>query len=153
MNSRSVAPCVALAAIAMTALAMPASGATSGRPRPGTYSGSIGKGGPPGSLGFAVTKKHPKAKDFIGTVPVGANCKRNVAGYALPAGAAPIHHGHFKLSSNDYVGHPQVSISGTFTSRTKVRGHVQVKFKNSKGCNARTVIHASRVKPGAPGGA
>jgi hypothetical protein len=147
--TRRIAPGLALTLAAVAGFAVPASGVVHARPESGQYSGSIGNNGVPGQLEFQVTKSRKKLRNNIGTAPTGPNCKRDVAGYAIPYGPTPVRHGHFKDSARGYGAGATVTFAGRFVTKTKATGYLQVKFTKSKGCDNKVRFRATRAKSGA----
>jgi hypothetical protein len=132
---RGVALVAAFGIAAAAGEGVPSASAITGvAPKGGHYQGTIG----PGSTApISFTVRNGQVRDSTGTAPTASTCKRKVLGYALPTESGTIDNGHFTMSESSYLK-ARVTIRGTFVTPTKAVGSVSVRFRHSRGCDART---------------
>jgi hypothetical protein len=148
VRSRLVPAGLGLAlALAVAGVASPAAGGTLVKPRAGSFSGTETGLGAGSALSFTVTKTHKTLRAFTGEARVKPGCKGPYTGYEPPPGPMAItKSGHFTKSETTYPGPKlRITVTGRFTSPTKATGHIIVRFKNLKGCNAITPFSAKRT--------
>jgi hypothetical protein len=135
-----IAPIIALG----VATAAPATGTVT--PRAGHYAGTETFKPTSIPVQFSVTNGPKTVRSFAGTARVKAGCKNNIAGYQAPTGPMKVTKaGHFSASLTTYPGPAvKVTVTGRFTSPTKVTGHITVKFKRAAGCNSSRAFTATR---------
>lgn len=128
-------------------MSVPASGAAQVTPRVGKYTGTETGPGDGSSITFTVTKNHKTVRNLVGNAETKTGCKAHYTGFQARPGPMKItSRGGFTASTTAYPGPKvRVTVTGRFTSATKVSGHVIVRFKTLKGCNASSPFTATRT--------
>jgi hypothetical protein len=134
----AVATAVAAGSAALGCLGIRAAhAATSGHPRPGPWAGEEANGTAPSQVSFTVEPTGGAVSDFSGEGIVKAGCTNHIQGFSAPTGPMTVTNGRFRGVETSY---PQrgvrVVVTGTFTTRTKARGRIQIHFKRVDGCDA-----------------
>jgi hypothetical protein len=115
-------------------------------PRPGAWAGQEANGTSPSPVSFTVGPMGSTVTNFSGEAIVKAGCTNHIQGFSAPTGPMTIADGHFRGVERSY---PQqgvrVTVIGTFTTRTRARGRINIHFKRVAGCDASHAFTATRI--------
>jgi hypothetical protein len=136
----------ALTCVVLGGLGLPTAHAvTSVRPRAGSWTGQEKNGTAPSPVSFTVSARGASVTNFSGEAIVRAGCVNHIQGFSAPTGPMPITAGRFHGVETSY---PQrgvrVTVTGTFTTRATVRGHIAIHFKRVDGCDTSRAFTARR---------
>jgi hypothetical protein len=143
---------VAIGVSALAGLSNPAAGATQARPRAGYFAGQEADGSTLMPVHFSVSKNRKKVVAFTAQAIAKAGCTRQLQSVQAPLGPMPIRaNGQFRASSTTYpTPGIRVTVTGTFTSPIRARGHIMIHYANGNGCNANRLFTAVRTGASAP---
>jgi hypothetical protein len=115
--------------------------------RAGHYTGHEADKPSPLPVSFTVSANHKRVVSFSAEAEAKAGCKNHLTGFQAPTAAMQIGPaGRFARSSTTY---PQpgvrVTVTGRFTTPSKVFGHITIRFARVKGCNASRAFTAKRT--------
>jgi hypothetical protein len=146
MKQRTMVVGLALGVASVAGLAAPAGAAASLTPRAGSYTGQEAASPTPEAVHFTVTNGPKTIRSFTGSGQVKAGCKNTISSYEAPPGPMKVTKaGHFSESLTTYPGPAvRITVTGHFTTGTKVVGHITTAFKKVKGCNATRSFTAKR---------
>jgi hypothetical protein len=114
-----------------------ADAAPSAPPRPGAWAGQEANGTTPSPVSFTVASLGGTVSNFSGEAIVKTGCTNRIQGFSAPTGPMAITNGRFRGVETSYPQHGvRVTVTGTFTARTKARGRIKVHFKRVSGCDA-----------------
>jgi hypothetical protein len=136
--------------LALYVMANPALGHAQAKPKAGHYSGHAAYATPV-PVTFSVNRKRTKVVNFSSQADVKAGCTAPNPSFETPITPKKISKsGHFKQSYSAYTDasgkpyHVKVTVTGHFTSRTKVSGKFILVSKKYKHCNQTVHWSASR---------
>lgn len=143
----------AVVALVTVAGVGPVAGSVQAKPRAGAFRGTETGPGGRSPVTFVVAANRHVLRAFMATAAAKTGCKAHYIGFRAPTGPFTITAGgRFTKASTAYPG-PRVTVrvTGRFTSATSATGHVTVRFKAVRGCDASSRFVAKRVTSMSPG--